>query len=54
MTDCSKTTSEDVAARGVRRPYTPPEVVVWGDIVDLTKGGAGAAVDDSYAPSKPG
>lgn len=54
MTDRSTTLPEDVAARSERRPYTPPEVVVWGDILHLTKGGAGAQVDDSFAPSKPG
>lgn len=47
-TDCSKKlpTSYRENTRG-RIPYTPPNLVIYGDVNDLTKANGGSAAHDS-------
>lgn len=49
--DVKRNDHADVLVRP-RRPYAAPQIVVWGDAVELTQGGQGGNVDDSLAPSK--
>lgn len=35
-----------------RRAYSSPQLIEWGSLVDLTRGGAGAAMDYDFVTTK--
>jgi hypothetical protein len=35
-----------------RRAYSSPQLIAWGSLVDLTRGGSGAAMDYDFVTTK--
>jgi hypothetical protein len=44
--------SSDPGPRLPRRAYSSPQLIEWGSLVDLTRGGSGAAGDYDFISTK--
>jgi hypothetical protein len=43
---------ERALSMGGRKPYSPPQLIAWGTLLELTRGGAGGALDFDFVSTK--
>ncbi len=48
----SSPASEPGTERRRRKTYSSPQLITWGSLVDLTRGGSGAAEDYDFISTK--